>query len=135
MIDKIIWTKTAISNLKSPQLEFQDPTGYKIYSNKSYTLKPETVTEINLNIKLYTENAVTLFFNIPNLVPDPDYSLVNTCFVLSAKSSFEMKFGLLNIKQTKITVSKNQFITNFIILNQNFINLFEVNSSEFEQYA
>jgi hypothetical protein len=136
MLNKIIWTKT--SSFKDyNQFEFKLPCGYSIYTSEDINISNENYTKVNLGVRIYSEEPITLIFT--KSILSNDFLIIDPIQIIVPNSASDLFLNVINPIQKKDyekwVLPKGSLIATMIPVNTSFTNLLEVNNNTFKQYG
>ena len=135
MLNKIIWTKT--SDFKDyNQFEFELPCGYSIYTSEDIEISNKNFTKVNLGVRIYSEEPITLIFT--KSILSNDFLIIDPIQIIVPKNASNLFLNVINPMSTEDyeqwLLPKGSLIATMIPVNTSFTNLLEVNKTTFEQY-
>lgn len=135
MLNKIIWTKT--SQFKDyNQFEFELPCGYRVFNSEDIVITNTSPTKIDLGIKIYSEEPITLIYT--KSILSNDFLIIDPIQIIIPKCSCNLFLNVINPFYEKDydhwELKKGSLIATMIPVNTSFTNLLEVNNQVFTQY-
>lgn len=134
MIDNIIFTKD--KTVKLPQLEFEMPVGYKLYTPNNILVGTNFPSEIDFGVDIFSiEKPLTIIFTLS--IQSKDIKIVNPIQMIAPKVSTRLKIGVINpnLKEVIWELSEGSLIATIIILESYAVNLLEVNNNLYKEYV
>lgn len=132
-MDKIIFTKD--EGITLPQLEFQMPVGYKLYSPTTVPIGTFLPSEVDFGVTIFSMMPATVIFT--PAIQSGDFTIVNPIQMIAPQVGTRLKIGIINPHQGKPPWSmyEGRLVATLQVIQTYQVNLLELTNQEFNNYV